>query len=206
MTTSEQSGNTSTTVEGSETKIDSGAELLKLQKLLEQTTAERDNLRVKNRELKGSTGNGEALQKQLDDLLAEKSKLAEDFEGYKGKIKQKELDTNISTALEANGVKSMSAALKLLDRSMIQFDGDTVKIDSVAAAIKALKEAEPILFKEESADPNGASSGNTSGTKEPTPKPAVQGGNAKTAYETEIRAAKSVKEIEAVMRKYGKGQ
>lgn len=206
MTTSDQSGNGSTqTVEGSDTKVDSGAELLRLQKLLEQTTAERDTLRVKNRELKSSTSNSDTLQKQLDDLLAEKSKLAEEYDGYKNKVKQTKLDATISTALEAAGAKSLSAALKLLDKSKIEFDDDDVKVDSITAAIKALKESEPILFGEVKADPNEKSSGNTSGTTpEPTPKVAAQGSKGTSSYEAEIKAAKSVKDIEAVMKKYGK--
>ena len=200
MTTESQGSTTLENGEGEGTKVDSGAELLKLQKLLEQTTAERDKLRVNNRELKATTGGAEDIKKQLDALLAEKSKLVEDFEGFKGKVKLEKLDSHLTTALKDAGAKSLSAALKLLDRSTIEFgDDDSVKVDSVKKAIDSLKEAEPVLFGETE-------------SKEPTkpekqgvpPKPAVQkDDNSKTSYEQELRAAKSIKQIEAIMKKYG---
>lgn len=207
-TSSEPSGNDSNkTVEGEGNKqVDTAAELIRLQKLVEDTVAERDRLRVTNRELKATSGSAGDLQKQLDTLMTEKSKLAEDFEGYKSTVKKQKLETHVSTALEAAGVKSKTLALKVLDMSKIEFDdSDNVKIDSVSAAIEALKTAEPVLFGEVQNDPNVKSSGNGTGSKPgPTPKIAAQGGDSKSAYETEIKAAKSVQEIEAVMRKYSK--
>ena len=207
-TSSEPSGtNSQNTGEGADNKqVDTAAELIRLQKLVEDTAAERDKLRVANRELKATSGSAGDLQKQLDTLMTEKSKLAEDFETYKSTIKKQKLETHVSTALEAAGVKSKTLALKVLDMSKIEFDdSDNVKVDSVAAAIEALKSAEPVLFGEAPADPNAKSSGSTTGTKPgPTPKIAAQGGDSKSAYETEIKAAKSVQEIEAVMRKYSK--
>ena len=207
-TSSEPSGtNSQNNGEGEGSKqVDTAAELIRLQKLVEDTVAERDKLRVQNRELKATSGSAGDLQKQLDTLMTEKSKLAEDFEGYKSTIKKQKLETHVSTALEAAGVKSKTLALKVLDMSKIEFDdSDNVKVDSVAAAIEALKSAEPVLFGEAQADPNAKSSGSTTGTKPgPTPKIAAQGGDSKSAYETEIKAAKSVQEIEAVMRKYSK--
>lgn len=207
-TSSEPSGtNSQNNGEGEGSKqVDTAAELIRLQKLVEDTVAERDKLRVQNRELKATSGSAGDLQKQLDALMTEKSKLAEDFDAYKSTVKKQKLETHVSTALEAAGVKSKTLALKVLDMSKIEFDdSDNVKVDSVAAAIEALKSAEPVLFGEAPADPNAKSSGSTTGTKPgPTPKIAAQGGDSKSAYETEIKAAKSVQEIEAVMRKYSK--
>jgi ABC-type transporter Mla subunit MlaD len=207
-TSSEPSGNDShKTVEGENTKqVDTGAELIRLQALVESTAAERDKLRVANRELKATSGSSGDLQKQLDALMTEKSKLAEDFEGYKSTIKKQKLETHVSTALEAAGVKSKTLALKVLDMSKIEFDdSDNVKVDSITAAIEALKTAEPVLFGEVQADPNEQSSGTSTTPKSaPAPKVAAQGSTGKSSYETEIQSAKSVKEIEAVMRKYSK--
>ena len=198
MTTESQGSTALENGEGEGTKVDSGAELLKLQKLLEQTTAERDKLRVANRELKSHSNGAEDIKKQLDDLLSEKSKLVEEFEGYKSKVKAEKLDSHLSTALKDAGAKSVTAALKLLDRSGIEFgDDDSVKPDSIKKAIESLKEAEPVLFEEtETKDEKG----------KPTvpPKPAAQSEGNKTSYEQEIRAAKSIKDIEAIMKKYGK--
>lgn len=198
MTTESQG---SATLENSEIdtpKVDSGAELLKLQKLLEQTTAERDKLRVTNRELKANVGGADEIKKQLDELLAEKSKLVEEFEGYKSKIKAEKLDTVLSTALKDAGSKSVSAALKLLDRSAIEFgDDDSVNLDSIKKAIESLKQSEPVLF----AEVEKKDEPNKPGIQ---PKPAAQKDDNKTSYEQEIRAAKSIKDIEAIMKKYGK--
>lgn len=198
MTTESQGSTTLENGEGEGKKIDSGVELLKLQKLLDTVTAERDKLRVSNRELKTNAGGADDLKKQLDDLLTEKSKLVEEFEGYKGKVKSERLDSHLSTALKDAGVKSLTAALKLLDRSVIEFgDDDSVKPDSIKKAIESLKQAEPVLFGETE-------------TKDEKPKPgvpqkpAIQKSDDKSSYEAEIRAAKSIKEIEAIMKKYGK--
>ena len=198
MTTESQGSTTLENGEGEGKKVDSAAELLKLQKMLDQVTAERDKLRVSNRELKTNAGGAEDIKKQLDDLLAEKSKLIEEFEGYKGKVKQERLDSHLTTALKDAGAKSVTAALKLLDRAMIEFgDDDSVKPDSIKKAIESLKEAEPVLFGETEVKDDKQKPG-------VPPKPATQKTDDKTSYEQEIRAAKSIKEIEAIMKKYGK--
>jgi hypothetical protein len=201
MTTNEQG---STTLQNGEGAV--SEEVTRLQGLLEQTTAERDKLRVSNRELKLSSNGATSLQQQLDTLLAEKSTLVEEFTGFKNGIRQEKLGALLSTALEAAGATSLSATKKLLDMTKIEFGDDgNVKLDSLTAAIQELKKAEPVLFKEAEADPKGVTSTSTSGGgQEPPGKAAAQGKDAKSSYETEIRAAKSVKEIEAVMKKYSK--
>lgn len=198
MTTESQGSATLENGEGQDQKIDSGAELLKLQKLLDQVTSERDKLRVNNRELKANAGGADDLKKQLDDLLAEKSKLVEEYNGFKSKVKQEKLDSRLTTALKDAGAKSLSAALKLLDRDSIEFgDDDSVNEDSIKKAIESLKEAEPVLFGETETKDDKQKPGIQ-------PKPAAQKTDEKSSYEAEIRAAKSVKEINAIMKKYGK--
>lgn len=198
MTTESQGSATLENGEGEGQKIDSGAELLKLQKLLDQVTSERDKLRVNNRELKTNSGGADELKKQLDDLLTEKSKLIEQFDGYKSKVKSERLDSHLTTALKDAGAKSITAALKLLDRAAIEFgDDDSVKPDSIKKAIESLKEAEPVLFGE-------TESKDVTARPNVPQKPAAQKTDDKSSYESEIRAAKSIKEIEAIMKKYGK--
>lgn len=189
------------TGEGSQPKVDAGAEILKLQKQLETVVAERDKLRVTNRELKTASTDGAGLQKQLDDLLAEKSKLFDEYTAFKDRIKQERLDSKLATALDAAGAKSKTAALKLLDRGLIEFgEDDTVKDDSIVKAIEGLKKAEPILFGEPE-DPKAQKQ--QSGTPgSPSVKPAAQQGG-KDDYATELRAAKTMAQITAVMKKYG---
>ena len=172
--------------------------------------ASRDKTKMKLRELEETSGKSSELQKQYDDLFAEKSKVISQYEAtqselnsLKESIKQEKLNSALSTALEAAGAIQASTVMKLIDKSKIQFDEEgKVSSDSVIAAINEVKEADPILFGD--IDPKKASA-----TGQEFLDPGVKlAGNSKTdgAYEKEVRAAKNQSEIYAIMRKHGKIQ
>lgn len=173
--------------------------------------AEKDSIKTELRKLKADQ-TATDIQAQLDELLLEKSKLADQLKSeqeartqLEGSIKEGKLNSALSTALEAAGARSTSTVLKLIDKSSIQFDeSGNVITDSVVAAITAIQESDPILFGEIT-DPKSSTDG-----KIPTGSPfsnvdakRAGEGTTKTAYLTELAAAKTQQEIQAVAVKYG---
>lgn len=114
-------------------------------------------------------------------------------EAIEGKVKAKELDAAIRAELSNFKAKAPDTVLKLIDKASIQWNEDgSVDTKSIEKALKAVKQTDPILFEEET---SGAPSVKRAGEGD------VVGG-----YEKEIKAAQTAKDIEAVMRKYGKIQ
>lgn len=100
------------------------------------------------------------------------------------------VDGVLSEQLKAAGAVSVTSVAKLLDRSKIVIADDKVDTESVASLIQELKTSDPALF--------------ASATK-PVPPPKKAGeGDPVGGFEKEIRAATTQKQIESVMRKYGK--
>lgn len=193
-------------------KNDEGAstpDVAKLQEDLNKVVQERDSWKVKHRELEQTAKEAKNIKKQLDDLLVEKSTLAEQFDAYKESIRQEKLSTHLSTALEAAGAKNSATVMKLLDKSKLEFGEDgNVTQPSVVAMIEAVKTSDPYLFKEAEEDPKKGTSTSTTGTSSlPVPKRAADVVT-EDAFTTELKAAQKAKDpfaaIEQVLRKYGK--
>lgn len=201
----EQTGGTgqTTTGEGTDVKTDDVAKkLTEAQEALNKAISERDSFKTKFRDAESASAGAKKLQEDLDAERAAKTKLEGDFNTYKDGIKQEKLGTHLSTALEAAGAKSISTVLKLLDKSKIEFDEEgNVKQESVASVIEALKVSDPVLFGEVSNVPKKESSGSTTGSP-PTVKVAAGGVNTQSAYETEMKAAKTQADVERIARKY----
>jgi hypothetical protein len=129
-------------------------------------------------------------------LLEEQGKFKELYDAevarrtaYESSIKEREVASTLRSELEKVNALSVDTVMKLVDKSAIEFNDDgTVKVDSLKAVIKSLKQSDPILF---------------GGEKAPDPKRAGNGEHGQT-FETEIRGAKTQKEITAVLIKYGK--
>ena len=104
-------------------------------------------------------------------------------------VRERELNTTLRSELEKVNALSIETVLKLVDKSAIEFNEDgSVKVDSIKAVIKELKKSDPILF---------------GGEKAPEPKRAGDGENANT-FDTDIRKAKTQKDVMAVLKKYGR--
>ncbi len=174
--------------------------------------SEKDQIKNKLRKLEADTQSFADIQSKYDSLLLEKSKLFDDLtQARKEKVdavneyRNFKLDAVLSTALDAAGAKSKSTVLKLLDKNLIQFDENgEVVTDSVVAAIQEIQKSDSILF----GDISGPKSSN-SGTEAPgknfsdiDAKRAGQG-DTKSAYMTELAAAKTKEEYMAVAEKYG---
>lgn len=173
--------------------------------------AEKDTIKSELRKLKADKTASDS-QTQLDELLLEKSKLADQLKSeqeartqLEKSIKDSKLSSALTTALDAAGARSASTVLKLIDKSSIQFDDNgEVVTDSVVAAIIAIQESDPILFGEIT-DPKLLTDGKTQNTS-PFSNVDVKRageGSTKSAYLTELAAAKTQKEIQAVGQKYG---
>jgi hypothetical protein len=133
-----------------------------------------------------------------------RTKVETDFNGFKDTVKQEKLGTHLTTALEAAGAKSISTVMKLLDKSQIEFDENgNVKQDSLASAIEAVRTSDPILFGDPpEGDEKKGKSGGSIGGKPPAVKAAADGVNTASAYEAEMNAAKTQKDVERIARKY----
>jgi hypothetical protein len=127
----------------------------------------------------------ESLKKEQDALTR-----ANELEG-------KWRDRLVNGALEAalGDAINLKTALKLVDKSAIKVDGDAVDAESIKTLVEALRTESPELFKTPVED-----------KKEPQAPSVKRAGEGDPigGYEKEIRAAKTAKEVEAVLRKYGK--
>lgn len=175
----------------------------KLQEQINTLLADKDKLSIEVRNLRSSAGESSKLQKQLDDLIVEKSQLMESIEQMKSAARDKELVAHLETALKDAGAKSVTTALKLIDRSKIEFDKDGQVVQkSIDDAIAAVKVSDAILFGEPAAaEQKGAPA-------QPTVQRAAQDSGDKSGYETELAEARMKRDggkaIQDVLRKYGK--
>lgn len=166
----------------------------------------RDKTKQKLRELEDLSSGANEYKTKYDEIFTEKSKLFEQFEAsqkelntLKEGVKQEKINTALTTALEAAGAKSVNTVMKLIDKNKLQFDEEgKVNSETIVAAIKEVMDSDPILFGE--VDPKKAQTGQE--FLDPGVKRASEA-STESAYEKEIRAAKSQSEIQAVMRKYG---
>lgn len=178
-------------------------DVAKLQEQINSLLADKDKLSIEVRNLRSSAGESSKLQKQLDDLIVEKSQLMESIEQMKSAARDKELVAHLETALKDAGAKSVTTALKLIDRSKIEFDKDGQVVQkSIDDAIAAVKVSDAILFGEPAAaEQKGAPA-------QPTVQRAAQDSGDKSGYETELAEARMKRDggkaIQDVLRKYGK--
>lgn len=89
-------------------------------------------------ELKSSTTDNEALQKQLDDYKANNDK-------YEETLSKVKLESAIKLAV-AKDANDANDVLALLDKEGLELDGDTVK--GLDDKLTALRESKPYLFEQ----------------------------------------------------------
>jgi chaperonin cofactor prefoldin len=187
---------------GTEESEDLGAKL-------NEAIAERDNLKIKLRNLEKTAGEAKTLKSQYDTLLVERSTLETQFNEYKSTVRQQQIDTHVATALDAAGAKSVATVRKLIDLGQIKFgdDGQIVQT-SVAEMINAVKTTDPYLFKEVEEDPKKGISSPTTTAQPPDIKRAADSLKL-SSFELDLAAArKDAKDpflaIQAVLKKHGK--
>lgn len=183
-------------------EVDLSAEIEDLKQQLNAAISERDNFKTKFRNAELKAKSATELQENLDRISAERDSIKTEFDGFKEAIKTKELDQHLNTALEAAGAKSIQTVLKLLDKSLIQYDEKgQLNQDSITSMVNDLKKSDPFLFKEQEDDSSKGNSG--AGTlKPPTVKSAAHGINTSSAMAEEFKNAKTLSEVEAIYRKY----
>ena len=177
---------------------------VKLKEQFDNLLAEKDKLAIELRGLKSTAGESSKLPKQLDAMLTEKSQLMATIDTMKAESRDKELSSHLKTALESAGAKSVTTALKLIDRTKIEFDQDGQLVQkSIDDAIEAVKVSDSILFgePEKAAEQKGAPA-------QPTVQRAAPVSGGKNDYETELAEARRKldggKSVMDVLRKYGK--
>jgi len=171
-----------------------------------KVTQERDAAKKKARDYEQAAKQADQWKSQVEALTVEKSNLHSQLTAIQNTVRDKDVSQHLTTALEAAGARNVEGAMKLIDRSKVEFGEDgNVKIESVSALVNATKASDPWAFKEPE-DPQGkkGNSSSTTGSQQP---PTVKGAaqlDAKGAFETELRAAKTPQELQAVLKKYGK--
>lgn len=183
-----------TTPEGTTATPASTATPEEIQQKLEQLTEE---LNKKEELLKKVRKFEKENKDAAERALAEQGKFKELYEAevqkraeLEGRMKDSAINSALNEALKDSGAASIATVMKLIDRNKIGFDGEKVDTDSIKVLIKELKTSDPVLFAEQ-----------------PKPVPPVRKageGDVVGGFEKEIRAAKTQKQIEDVMRKYGK--
>ena len=128
-------------------------EVNEAKKKAESTVAERDK---QLDDLKKSTGDVEAMKKQIETLQAD-NKAKED--AHKAEIKQLKIDNAVDSALgeaKAKNKIAVKALLKDLDKAELGEDG---LIKGLADQIKALQKSDSYLFEQTSTKVKGAKPG-----------------------------------------------
>lgn len=155
------------------------------------------NLEQSRKEEKFSKTEAKRLKDELD-KLAQNDQLAEIQGKYEAevaartaletKIRTRLVDSALESALKDAKAKSISTVMKLINRDDIQVNGDEVDTASIQAVVDRLRAEDSVLFDE---------------VETPSVKRAAEGAVV-GGFEKEIRAAKTQKEIEDIMRRYGK--
>ena len=177
-------------------------------KSLEEALALIENLKGINKEVISTRDKTNLKLRQFEteqtqreqSLLAEQGQFKELYEKsladnltLKTGLKNKAVDSAIKDILSNSGARSVDTVAKLVDKSKIVIGDEDFMVDttSIQSQIDELRKTDPILF--------GIGEGaNLPPVKRPTD------GTPTAGYEQEMRAAKSQKEIESVMKKYGK--
>ena len=170
-----------------------------LESQFQEAVGTRDKAKEKLRKLEQDLGDSAGYKAQYETLFTEKSKLAEqleavtgEFNSFKATLQQEKVNATLQSAIEQAGAKSVGTVLKLIDKSKVELDEQgNVKAESLTALIEEVKTSDPILFGQETTfiDPGVKRAGDTS---------------SEGIFDKEIRACKTQKEIEEVLRKYGK--
>lgn len=171
--------------------------IVRLEQALEKSQEKIENFRKYEKRYKEQLS-AEGLQtahKLQEQLAAETEKRAT----LEAKVRDKAVASALEKALADAKVKAVSTTMKLIDKSKIVVADDEVDMKSVEAIIKELQTSDPVLFATEE-------------ETKPAPTPAhppvkkATEGDVVAGYEVDMRKARNAKEIEAVMRKYGKMQ
>lgn len=170
-----------------------------LESQFQEAVGTRDKAKEKLRKLEQDLGDSAGYKAQYETLFTEKSKLAEqlesvtgEFNAFKATLQQEKVNATLQSAIEQAGAKSVGTVLKLIDKSKVELDEQgNVKAESLTALIEEVKTSDPILFGNETTfiDPGVKRAGDNS---------------SEGIFDKELRACKTQKEIEEVLRKYGK--
>ena len=176
-------------------------EIKTLQANYKSAVSSRDKYKQQVRELEESVNGSKELQAKLEELQKELEAKSNELTSIKEGQKQKALESALSTALEAAGAKSLSTVMKLIDKSKIQFNEEgQVSSETIEAAVKEVMTSDPILFGD--IDPKKAQNGQE--FLDPGVKRVGNASTTESAFDIELRAAKSQTQILAVMKKYNK--
>lgn len=177
-------------------------------KTFEEAMALIENLKGINKEVISGRDKEKQRLKQFETeqiqreqaLLTEQGKYKELYEKAEAEkatlktgLKNKAIDTALKDILQKSGARAVDTVQKLIDKSVVSVNEEDFSVDitTIQTQIDELKKTDPILF----------------GLGEGTNLPPVKrpgDGTPTTGYATEIAAAKTQKDIENVMKKYGK--
>jgi len=189
-------------IEDTNINADAATQLATLQAEVDAKNKLIEKLRTqeKHNQTLAKEAGAKTLEEALRNLQLGATKDAEDWKNkyeqlntehvsLKDGLKQKQLETSLKEVLSNANLKDVNTALKIIDKTQIQWTEDgQVDTTSITAIVEQLKTTDPILFNE-LLIPDVKQAGNGTPT----------GG-----YEKEIMAARSQKDVQAIMRKYNK--
>lgn len=159
---------------------------------LKQELLKKEEILEKARRSEKHRGNErDALRQQLQEVIKYKDLYEKEYArrtDLEHKIEQNVINTTIATVLTEAKAKSVDIVAKLIDRSDLVVKDGAVDAALIKQRVEELKTTSAFLFDE---------------VKVPSVKQAADG-TPKSGYETEMRAARTQKEIQEVMRKYNK--
>lgn len=127
-------------------------------KNLETQVADRDK---QLEDLKKSSGDNEALKKQIETLQQTNAAQKKDYEGQIAKIR---LDNAIDSALGGSGAKNVNVVRGVLDLTKIKLGSDG-KLSGLDEQITALQKSDAYLFESKTPKLKGATPGESSDKK-----------------------------------------
>lgn len=130
-----------------------------------------------------------ASEKELQEWKSKYEALNTDYTNIVTRAKNEKLDELLKQELEKMNTIDVNTSIKLIDRSLVTYDEQGNPV--ITEAVKALLTTDPILFTTFQAPlPAGVTETNNQSTI--------------TSFETELKSAKSQKELEQILTKYGK--
>lgn len=187
-----------------QTTNSSNDEVTKLRDINREAFAERDGLKGKVKDLSSQIeelkSKLEVAQKQstLNETELLKSQLAEKdkrFSEFESQVKVHNMDQALTQAFKGANITEINAAMKLVDKSILEFDGIAVTPDSLKKAMELLQKDSAFLFNQPVKD--------TPPTKE------VSKSTGKGTYVEELQALRAAGKVtplalQALRKKHGK--
>lgn len=176
-TTSPESGDNQAAMATLQAQVEKQAQLIEKLRLHEQTSLEREKAEKQKRE---------GVEGEIDTLKQE----------FQSRFDNQAIDAALERELLVAKARNVDVTKRLLDRNGFSVVNGKVDVKQIRDAISALKQTEDYLFASTNSEP----------VTKPTSTPARAGeGPAEDIVKREMRSAKSVRELQEIIKKHSVG-